>query len=542
MQEGATTAPPLLTEADLIALMEKHGIGTDATHAEHINTIKERGYIGVVDKGCLVPGIIGMGLYEGYDAMDLALAKPMLRAAFESDLKDISTGKKNPKTVLNEQIQKYLEAYKQITEKVTAMDNKMSLRINETPATNESQRSDGGNITRELFQCPKCSVAPLSLRQKKNQNSYYIGCMNFPDCKNTIWLSEECLEPKVLSETCQRCGPNVKLIKLKFASMYYKTLFKTPSGWYKTCFRCDQQFQDNFNINLDQVKRTGGIVGTATQDSNTITAGVALSAAFRNSETIRGSECPRNINENRNMSKSKSNTETKQLPLKKKTKSTTQSVRTYFTVASEQTLIDQSSVPMDIESSVVPDLTLDNFFNDGFDEVMCAVDIQTETATNTTNIPARNAINERASVGSDSFRSINKCTSGSVKSTNSNFDECFPDLNDFIWGTSGHKIRSLNGNEYKSSQNLQSKNQDVRTRLSKTDQYNWDNKTQHNVAPTTNIQCCGCHQKAKQHDRISVSGFSKQKQRNLSNKKVSSSDDLPNDIHGQIKSDFKKCD
>ena len=43
MQEGATTAPPLLTEADLIALMEKHGIGTDATHAEHINTIKERG-------------------------------------------------------------------------------------------------------------------------------------------------------------------------------------------------------------------------------------------------------------------------------------------------------------------------------------------------------------------------------------------------------------------------------------------------------------------------------------------------------------------
>lgn len=43
MQEGATTAPPLLTEADLIALMDKNGIGTDATHAEHINTIKERG-------------------------------------------------------------------------------------------------------------------------------------------------------------------------------------------------------------------------------------------------------------------------------------------------------------------------------------------------------------------------------------------------------------------------------------------------------------------------------------------------------------------
>lgn len=42
MKEGKTTAPSMLTEAELIALMDKHGIGTDATHAEHINTIKER--------------------------------------------------------------------------------------------------------------------------------------------------------------------------------------------------------------------------------------------------------------------------------------------------------------------------------------------------------------------------------------------------------------------------------------------------------------------------------------------------------------------
>lgn len=43
MVAGKTSAPSLLTEADLIALMDKHGIGTDATHAEHIETIKKRG-------------------------------------------------------------------------------------------------------------------------------------------------------------------------------------------------------------------------------------------------------------------------------------------------------------------------------------------------------------------------------------------------------------------------------------------------------------------------------------------------------------------
>ena len=40
LHRGQTQPPPLLTEADLIALMDKHGIGTDATHAEHIETVR----------------------------------------------------------------------------------------------------------------------------------------------------------------------------------------------------------------------------------------------------------------------------------------------------------------------------------------------------------------------------------------------------------------------------------------------------------------------------------------------------------------------
>jgi DNA topoisomerase III len=38
-ETGITTAPELLTETDLITLMEKNKIGTDATIHEHIKTI-----------------------------------------------------------------------------------------------------------------------------------------------------------------------------------------------------------------------------------------------------------------------------------------------------------------------------------------------------------------------------------------------------------------------------------------------------------------------------------------------------------------------
>jgi len=40
-------------------------LGTDATHAEHIETIKARLYVGVRPDGKFVPGELGMGLVEG---------------------------------------------------------------------------------------------------------------------------------------------------------------------------------------------------------------------------------------------------------------------------------------------------------------------------------------------------------------------------------------------------------------------------------------------------------------------------------------------
>lgn len=108
MVEGKTTPPNLLTESELIAVMDKNGIGTDATIAEHIKKVLDRGY--VFKQGIyFCPSSLGLALVEGYDniGFDKSLAKPMLRSLMENLMKDICNGNKTKESVVSQSIDMY---------------------------------------------------------------------------------------------------------------------------------------------------------------------------------------------------------------------------------------------------------------------------------------------------------------------------------------------------------------------------------------------------------------------------------------------------
>ena len=74
--QGKTQPPDYLSESELIGLMERHSIGTDASIAVHINNICERNYVKIHAGRRVVPTELGITLVRGYQLIDPELCSP----------------------------------------------------------------------------------------------------------------------------------------------------------------------------------------------------------------------------------------------------------------------------------------------------------------------------------------------------------------------------------------------------------------------------------------------------------------------------------
>lgn len=120
--EKMTSPPDYLTEAELITLMEKHGIGTDASIPTHINNICLRNYVKVSTGRRLIPTQLGIVLVHGYQKIDSELVLPTTRAATEQKLNEICNGEISFDIVLNHFIENYRSKFSFFVENIQAMN------------------------------------------------------------------------------------------------------------------------------------------------------------------------------------------------------------------------------------------------------------------------------------------------------------------------------------------------------------------------------------------------------------------------------------
>ncbi|XP_066952074.1 DNA topoisomerase 3-alpha [Macrobrachium rosenbergii] len=270
MVDGETSPPNLLTEADLIALMEKHGIGTDATHAEHIETIKSRMYVGLQDHH-FVPGQLGMGLVEGYDAMGFEMSKPHLRSELEADLKRICDGVKDPKVVLEEQVAKYRHVFEESLRQAEKIDAALGQFLNEQP----QRLLDGRPFPDLSLPTPVCKCSAcgcdIIVKQKRNEQGFMLSCQGYPNCRLCIWLPETVLSVTVSEDSCTQCAGSPKKLRFKFKPRSYMPYIPDE---YETCIGgCDPDFLETLDIRPITSQNRNGVQGTqerprATNSSN----------------------------------------------------------------------------------------------------------------------------------------------------------------------------------------------------------------------------------------------------------------------------------
>ncbi|KAL6262200.1 hypothetical protein P5V15_007297 [Pogonomyrmex californicus] len=290
MLEEKTSPPSLLTEAELIALMDKHGIGTDATHAEHIDTIKSRQYVGLTDSQHFMPGKLGIGLVMGYDNMGFQMSKPHLRADLEKDLQLICQRQKDPNVVLQNQINTYREVFKVAMERANLIDDSLAHYLDERPLQTEQVQFAQEDII--IFKCPKCS-SNMVLKERRQGRGKYITCMGYPTCTNVIWFPEAVEDVEVLNETCNQCTENMRKLKFKLV----RNVIPLYGTSYTTCIGCDTTFNEMLNIKEDCIKqsgRTNYMAHNNTRDtlSSTFTSSTSQSRSTQQQPISSGSTRP----------------------------------------------------------------------------------------------------------------------------------------------------------------------------------------------------------------------------------------------------------
>jgi len=106
--EGETKPPPRLDEAELLRLMEKNGIGTDATRATYPSLIVERRY--ALRQGSRYrPTLLGLKLVESLEKTDRRLVTPDTRKMVEQYMEALEKGEARLETCLETSLKTYEE-------------------------------------------------------------------------------------------------------------------------------------------------------------------------------------------------------------------------------------------------------------------------------------------------------------------------------------------------------------------------------------------------------------------------------------------------
>ncbi len=182
-EQKFTQPPKRYTEAMLIKVLEKYGIGRPSTYAPTISTIQIRGYVKKNEERRFEPSEIGVMVNDLLIKHFTDIVDYDFTAEMEQNLDDIAEGKKEWRPVVRNFYGPFSRNLKETYKKVKDRDK---------------------NIKKTGKKCPKCRG---ELVEKISRYGKFVACSNYPECRYSESLDGKTNnEPKYSKEKCPQCG------------------------------------------------------------------------------------------------------------------------------------------------------------------------------------------------------------------------------------------------------------------------------------------------------------------------------------------------
>lgn len=193
-EEQKFTKPPVrYTEASLVKAMEEKGIGRPATYAATVTILTARSYAEKEGK-YLVPTALGRNITEYLDRFFSGVINVKFTAHMENRLDDIA--EKND--VWQDVVNSFWNGFKGLLEKADSSAVSMKAEPIETDIV-----------------CEKCGHKMLI---REGRYGKFLGCSNFPKCRNIKPLQSEEKKPVGI---CPQCKKNVFAVRSKKGKTFY---------------------------------------------------------------------------------------------------------------------------------------------------------------------------------------------------------------------------------------------------------------------------------------------------------------------------------
>ncbi len=191
MEEDETKPPNRYSQGKLVKIMEKENLGTKSTRHGMIQKLYDRGFIsGKVPRSTLT----GKSVIDTLEEHAELVTKPDMTSTLEEDMQKIADDELQMDTVIKES--------REMLEKVLK-----SLREEEDDIGRELK--DSLRDQKSVGQCPECDDGVLVIR--KTKNGRFVGCSNYPECKNTYSIPKSG-RIKPAEGHCPECGsPLIKV-------------------------------------------------------------------------------------------------------------------------------------------------------------------------------------------------------------------------------------------------------------------------------------------------------------------------------------------